>query len=449
MENSKKPIFTLHHLLYFIFLSVIMTTDAGFDAPLLLKMGEVFGVNQLSIAFLISIMAIAGAVFLPLWGAIADKVNRVRLIFLMILSGSIVSLLTVFTISLRTEFWLFGLMRFLAVVINTALGPAVFTLLVDFVPSKDRGGVMGWMGIAGTAAIGLGMTVSGIIPSLIYGSNFPLEFPYLFDFFAGLFYCGLTLTLKEPERGAQDEGLEELRKRGETYDYTLTLDGTLDFFRRPINLKLFSFYFLLIIVNSTLGKLFILFLNVQHGVQTGLATLMMFSIFGIQLVGQIYWGNVADRKFRETKDGRLKVMIKILGIGMCFIIPAFLIPFTFNYPAGVILFYIFAIVLATGSFFIIGTHPNTGVIVADVNFPEVRATTNSIMLLANTAATAIFIPIFTILALYTPLNYSGTYFLFMLICFPSAFLFLLSMRKSIIPNIERIQEELKRRVEKE
>ncbi|NVM02962.1 MAG: MFS transporter [Candidatus Helarchaeota archaeon] len=305
------------------------------------------------------------------------------------------------------------------------------------------------MGIAGTAAIGLGMTVSGIIPSLIYGSNFPLEFPFMFDFFAGLFYCGLTLTLKEPERGAQDEGLEELRQRGETYDYTLTLDGALDFFKRSINLKLFFFLFLLIIVNSTLGKLFILFLNVQHGVSTGLATLMMFSIFGIQLVGQIYWGNIADRKYREKKDGRLNVMIKILGIGMCFIIPAFLIPFTFNYPAGIILFYIFAIVLATGSFFIIGTHPNTGVIVADVNFPEVRATTNSIMLLANTAATAIFIPIFTILAIYTPLNYSGTYFIFMLICFPSAFLFLLSMRKSIIPNIEKIQEELRRRVEKD
>jgi len=86
MEASKKPIFTVHHLLYFIFLSVIMTTDAGFDAPLLVKMEEVFGVNQLSIAFLISIMAIAGAIFLPLWGAIADKVNRVRLIFIMILS---------------------------------------------------------------------------------------------------------------------------------------------------------------------------------------------------------------------------------------------------------------------------------------------------------------------------------------------------------------------------
>ena len=122
---------------------------------------------------------------------------------------------------------------------------------------------------------------------------------------------------------------------------------------------------------------------------------------------------------------------------------------TFIVIIEIILFYIFAIVLATGSFFIIGTHPNTGVIVADVNFPEVRATTNSIMLLANTVATAIFIPIFTILAIYTPLNYSGTYFLFMLICFPSAFLFLLSMRKSIIPNIERLQEELRRRVEKE
>lgn len=445
MERVEKPKFTMKHLLYFIFLNIIITTDIGFTAPLISKMATVFGVTVQHIAWLISIMAIAAAVFMPLWGVIADKVNRIYLIFLIVLSGAIISLFTVFTISWQSEFWIFGTMRFLAVVINTSLGPAVFTLLADLVPSKNRGGVIGWMGIAGTAAIGLGFIVSGILPPLFYGSDFPLEFPFWFDFFAGLIFCGLTLLLKEPKRGVQEEGLEEFYQRGESYTFTLTLKGALDFFRNSLNLKILLFHFLFITTSNLLGTYFITFLVEQHGVGEGFATLVMFIIFGIQLIGQIFWGQMGDKQYREKKNARLMVMIKSLGLGMFFIVPAFLIPF--NFQERYWLFILFALVLSIGSFFSVGVNPNRGVLIADVNFPEVRATVNSIIFLAKTAATAIFVPIFATLAENTLLNYSGAYFLFIICCLPASFIVLISMRGSVIPNVEKIQIELKKRVE--
>lgn len=445
MGKERENKFTTIHLLYFIFLNIIMTTDAGFDAPLISKMISTFGVTDVDVAILMSFMAISIAIFLPIWGIVADKVNRVHMIFVSVCLGSIVSFFTVITIELRTEFWVFCVMRLLAAIINTSLGPAIFTLLVDFVPAKNRGGIIGWMGIAGTAAVGLGMIVSGIIPTIFYGEDFPLQFPFWFDFIAGIISCGLTLLLREPKRGATEEALKELHEQGETYNFSLTLNGALDFFRVPINLKIFFFNFLTIIVNTVLGKFFIRFLESQYGIGSGLATLIMFMIFGVQLAGQIVWGNKGDVEYRKKKEGRLNVMIMVLGIGMCFLIPAFLVPF--NFEELFWLFPVFAILLSVGSFFGVGCSPNTGVIVAEINFPEVRATVNSIMFLANTAATAIFAPIFTILAITTPLNYSGTYFLFILICFPTAFLILLTIKKPLIPRIDFIQAELKKRIE--
>ncbi len=445
METRGQNKFTLFYLLYFIFLNIILTTDVGFTAPLIAKIALYFGVERIYVSWLISIMAIASAAFLPVWGVIADIVNRVKLIFIIVLSGAFVSFLTIFTISFHADFWIFGVMRFLAVVINASLGPAVFSLLVDLVPSKNRGAVIGWMGIAGTAAVGLGYIVSGIIPPLIYGSDFPLEFPFWFDFFAGLFFCGLTFRLKEPKRGGTDEGLRELYEKGETYTYTLTFDGALDFFRNPLNRKMFVFQFLIFTVNTMLGTYFITFLEVQHGREPMFGTIWMFIIFGIQLVGQIYWGGQGDKNFREKKDGRLLTMIKSSSIALCFLIPVFLVPFNFN--GGVGLFYLFALILAIGSFFGVGVNPNSGVVVADLNFPEVRATVNSLMFLAHTAALAISAPLFVTIAESTPLNYSGTYFMYISICLPLALLILLSMRKSIIPGIEKIQVELQRRTE--
>ncbi|MFX0102413.1 MAG: MFS transporter [Candidatus Hodarchaeota archaeon] len=434
------------HLLYFIFLNVIMTTDAGFMAPLFSRISEIFNVSDTDISWLISIMSIASAVFLPLWGMISDKVNRVYMIFFMVLAGALISLCTVFTITARSEFWFFGLMRLLAVVINTSLGPAIFTLLADLVASRERGVIIGWMGIAGTVAIGMGFIVSGIIPAIIYGDDFPLAFPFWFDFFAGIGFCGLTLLLKEPERGAKDEGLMALHEKGERYEYSLTLDGARDILKKKVNLQLLLFTFLIVVGNSALGTFFIKFLEEQHGLGTGLATLIMFGVFGVQLAGQIYWGGIGDRRFKERKEGRLKVMIRILSIGSFFLVPAFLIPFDFQDRSW--MFYIFAIIMAIGSFFAVGVNPNRGVLVADVNYPEERGTVNSIMFLANTAATASIAPIFAMLAERTPLNYSGAFFLVLAVSLPSSILVLLPMRETIGPGIEKIQEDLRKRVER-
>ena len=383
---------------------------------------------------------------MPLWGYLADKVNRIHLIFAITLAGAMIHLATACTIIDRTEFWVFGVMRFLAVVDTVAVGPAVYTLITDMVPAKERGAIIGWVGFAGLIGIGMGSIVSGVIPTLLYGPDFPLEFPFVFDFFAGALFCALTLFMKEPARGAQEEGLKELQERGVSYKITATTNRWA-FFKKRVNLLLLSFQFLCYVISTVLGTYFITFLVRQYGVSTGLATMLMMGIFGIELLGQIFWGNKGDKSFREEKDGRSRIIIRIMEVGACFLIPAFLLPFDFQERFW--LFIVFAIMLALGAFFVVGTTPNVSALVADVNFPEVRGSINSIFFLAQTASTAIFSPLFAFLAEATPLNYSGSYFIFMVVCIPLACIILIVTRKSIVPNIEAMQAELQHRANEE
>ncbi|HME55047.1 MAG TPA: MFS transporter [Candidatus Lokiarchaeia archaeon] len=434
--------FTLTHLLYFIFLNIIMTTDTGFTAPLITKISTIFSVTVSEISWLISIMAITAAAFMPLWGYLADKLNRVHLIFAITLVGAIIHLVTAFTITARAEFWVFGLMRFLAVIDTVAVGPAVYTLITDMVPASQRGVIIGWIGFAGTLGIGTGIVVSGVMPTIFYGENFPLEFPFLFDFFGGVLFCVLTVFIKEPARGAHEEGLKELQGREATRLAELTTNRW-SFFKKSVNLMLLSFQFLCNVVSTALGTYFITFLVKQYAVPTSIATLLMMGIFGIELLSQVLWGGAGDRRYRSAKNGRSRLMIVIMGIGGCFLIPAFLIPFNFQDRSW--MFALFAIMLATGSFFVVGTSPNLNALVADVNFPEVRGSINSIVLISQTAATAIFSPLFAFLAEATPLNYSGSFFIFMATCIPIAFVILIAMKGLIVPNIDAIQAELQRR----
>ncbi len=444
--NLAKPKFTILHLLYFINLNIVITTDAGFLAPLISKMMIVFGVSLIQISLYISLMTLIPALLIPIFGIMADKLKRILIIFFTVLSGALVSVIMAFVIISELNFIFFALFGILAATMNAAIGPAIFSLLVDYVPPSNRAGIIAWLGISGTAAIGLGYLVSGIIPSIIYGPQFPLWFPYIFDAVLGFIFAGLILLIKEPHRGIQEEGLRELYEKGGSYEYTLTFAGAKDFIKKPINRRILLFEFFLRIRHAILGTYFITFLIVTHGFNELTATEVMFALFGIQLIGQVYFGRKGDIAYQSRKDGHLQVMIKTLGLSLFFVPWVFLIPFNFQTTTGLALFFLFAGVLIIGSFFEVGAIPSVGAILAEVNPPEVRGTANSINFLLITIGRAIMVPLYAIICIdLLNGNYALTFFFFILFDIP-AFIILLTMRKIMVPSIEKIQEELKVRI---
>jgi MFS family permease len=430
-------------LLFFIALNIITTTDAGFNAPLIVKMTSVFNVDVVVVSFYLSLLTTIPALLIPIFGILSDKFKRVLIVFIVVLCGALVSVLIVLVILFVQNFVIFAIFGILAGTINIALGPTLFSLIVDYVPAKNRAGVIGWMGIAGTTAIALGFIVSGIIPVSIFGPDFPLWFPYVFDAVSGFLFAGLTLLIKEPPRGIQEEGLSELYAKGESYSYTLTFEGAKDFIRSPINQRLILFNVFSKILSGMLGTYFITFLIINHGFNEATATYIMFAIFGIQLFGQIFWGNKGDKAFQIEKDGHLKIMIKTTLMALFFVTWVFLIPFNFETQVGIYLFLFFAIILAIGSFFGVGSIPSFGAVIAAVNPPEIRGTANSINFLITTVVKSVFLIIFALIAVnLLNNNYSLTFFFFALSYIPTL-LVLLTMRKIIVPSIDKVQEKLK------
>ncbi len=448
MTASKiiRPKFTILHLLYFINLSIITNTDAGFIAPLIVKIKSTFLVDLITVSVYLTLLTIIPALLVPAFGIVADKFKRSPIIFIIVLCGAIISSLMVLVIMFSQNFILFAFFGIIAGIINFSLGPILFSLIVDYVPAKNRAGVIGWMGIAGTSAIALGFIVSGIIPISLFGSDFPLWFPYIFDAIFGFIFAGLTLLLKEPPRGIQEEGLMDLYSKGEKYEYTLTFKGTIKYIKNPINQRIILFVSFSTILSGMLGTYFITFLIENHGFNEATATLVMFAIFGIQLFGQIYWGKKGDQIYQTVKNGHLKIMIKTLIMSIIFVSWVFLIPFNFETSIGFYLFLFFAIILAIGSFFGVGPIPNTGAVVASVNLPEIRGTANSINFLLKTIIKAIMIFLFAVISVnLLKNNYALTFFFFTLFNIP-AIIILFTMKKIIINSIEKVQEELKERV---
>ena len=99
------------------------------------------------------------------------------------------------------------------------------------------------------------------IPPGLKIPNFPLWFPFLFDAIFGFLYAGLTLLLKEPPRGIQEEGLIDLYEKGEVYKYSLSLDEIKKYIKSPMNQRLILFVTLSTILSGMLGTYFITFLE--------------------------------------------------------------------------------------------------------------------------------------------------------------------------------------------
>ncbi|MHA1805453.1 MAG: MFS transporter [Promethearchaeota archaeon] len=241
-------------------------------------------------------MTLIPVLLIPVFGLMADKFKRNLLVFFIVLGGAIVNLMMAFISAYLKNFILFSIFGIGAALMNAAIGPTLFLLLIDFVPPKNRASIIAWLGISGTAAIGFGCIISSIIPTIIYGSQFPLWFPCFVDAIVGFIFSLLILLIKDPLRGIQEEGLQELYESGGSYNYTLTFMGARRLLKDPVNKRLILFDFFIGIRYALLGTYFITFLIENHGLNEFTATQLMFGLLSIQLIGQIYFG----RKFFEV-----------------------------------------------------------------------------------------------------------------------------------------------------
>lgn len=157
-------------MLFIVALIVLLNADQMVMSPNIGKIEEEFGVSDAQIGFVGAIFTVIGAVISLVWGYLADKYNRKRLLIYSILVGEIPCLMTAFSMNFgQFFFW-----RMLTGIGVGASFPIVFSLIGDMFDEVNRAKVAALMGAAISVGNILGMVVGGFL-----GPTFGWRVPFV------------------------------------------------------------------------------------------------------------------------------------------------------------------------------------------------------------------------------------------------------------------------------
>ncbi|MCF6525225.1 MFS transporter [Streptomyces sp. JJ36] len=297
---------------------------------------ESFGLTNTGIGLLVSVVALAAAVFTVPAGLLTDRVRRTRLLAA---SAALWVAATVVSALATSFLWLLVARAGLGAVTATA-GPAVASLSGDYFPARERARMLGYILVGELAGTGLGFAVSSVAGDLL---GWRLGIWWLAV--PGLLVVWAVARLPEPERGGQSmlrpepgasagagdgEGLatQAARARGITPDPRLVLRSdprrrsrwwALGYVLRvPTNMVL--------IIASALGYFYFtgvrafanIFAAEQYGLRPSLAGALVLLAGVGAIAGVLTGGRVADRMLRR---GRVNARVLVAVVALLAIPP--------------------------------------------------------------------------------------------------------------------------------
>jgi len=206
-----------------ILITIFLTADQAALVPNYLLVENEFGISHSQIGIVSSVFILVGALVTLLWGYLADKYSRKKLLLIGTLLGEIPCFLTAFVNSYPQLF----VVRILTGFGIGVILPVASSLLGDYFPSRERGKGFGWF----LSAAGFGYLTGAAIAGII-GPRFSWRYPFILAaapnfLLAPLFY----LLVKEPKRGETELG--EFLKTGLVYNYKVKLSD----FKRLITIR--------------------------------------------------------------------------------------------------------------------------------------------------------------------------------------------------------------------
>lgn len=150
-------------------------------------------------------VAIAGMVVVVPAGYLADRVNRKRLIALVVASWSVI----IAAGGLATSFAVFFATRIVLGAADSLEGTSASSLLADYYPPSSRGRVFGFHRMAYFVGGGLGVLLGGVI-----GDAFGWRAAFFFMIVPGLVVAAFVARMHEPPRGQMDRIVGQLRDEG-------------------------------------------------------------------------------------------------------------------------------------------------------------------------------------------------------------------------------------------
>ena len=334
------------------------------------------------------------------WGYRVDKTNR-RPLFLI---GLFIFIMGNVILLLQTQnivFYIIGRCIFMGIGLGS-LGPAAYSYTGDLLQFEKRSTINSTLSITGIGGIGLGILLSGLV-SRIY-----LFLPFILLILLGLLLMVILFLYPEPIRGSEEPEVKKLLDRNsntkervqiveQTYSQKISFDSVKILLKRKTNIFvlvqgffalfpsiIFSYYLISYLHDSRYGG---------SGLQLTFALVLAMGAASGRLLGFPFFGWLGDKlhfsshKFLKNK-GRALIPTVTMFIQAPIMILAFLVPLPSLYGKEQIFptflfshmqFILFCILFFIGAFIGGGSGPNRSSIMFDVNEPELRGQTSSIL----------------------------------------------------------------------
>jgi MFS family permease len=297
---------------------------------------------------------IVGAVFYPLWGYLADRFPRYKLLAL----ASFIWGSTTWLAAIAPTYPLFVATR-ATTGIDDSSYPGLYSLISDYFGPKVRGKIYGILQLS----MPLGYLIGMLLALLLGGVIGWRHVFYLTGTLGLLLAAVIYLGVKEAPRGSTEPELADLAEMG---IYRFNWKTARDLFRKRTLILLFAQGFFGVFPWNVITYWFFVYLEKERGYAGDTILVTMVPAVLVLAVGYPVGGALGDFFFKKYLRGR--VLVSATGV----IIGAILMYLTINVPLeqqG-----LFMGMLVVTALFIPFASPNVVSTVYDITLPEVRST---------------------------------------------------------------------------
>jgi MFS family permease len=454
---------TGYTIFVFVALAAFDNIIIGLFPPLFSSIANTLHVSISALGLASGVNILVTSISSIIWGYLAGKFNRKRLI----IAGTIIWSIAVFFTSISSSYAQLFIFQIFTGIGLGCIASIGFSVLTDYIPHKSRGMLLSLWGMSqGLGGIAGAITASLIAPTL--GWRKPFEIVSIIGFLLIILY----LFIKEPALGESEPELQQLIKKGYDYNYNIEFKQLHDIVLKHSNILLFLQAFFFNIAIGTLIWLPTLYISkIQHqgySLNTSIvAAGYLYAIFQLGGMSSTYFGYLGDKYQRKTYKGRAIITAAFTFIMMPLYVLMFFMPMNNlqlpnNNNAILILFALIKQIIVnpwmTGLFIISflasaaqsANTPNWLALITDVNLPEHRGTAFSIANLANGLGRTIGNSGVGILLIMVssyktePQNYIITLAIFQILLIPSSICYI-KMAKSNVKDIIEAKSILKKR----
>jgi len=333
-----------------------------------------FRITDADIGLMSGLFTVLGAIVSLLVGYLSDKWQRKMLFVYSVLLSEIPCFLTAFSAT-YTQFFIFRILTGFGV---GASFPVIFSLIGDLYGEKERAAAVAWM----TTVMGVGQILGQLVSGYI-GPSTGWRLPFVIvSVPTVVVLLVFFLVVREPPRGAAEEGVNSLVAQGYLYPKSIRFRDYLRLFSIRTNLFLFIQGILGTVPWGAIPLFIVKFLSENKGLSIEAAT-TAFLLFGAGNVAGTILGGLAGGPLLKRKPAFLPQFCAVttfVGAGLTLYMFVGL-------PQGSLLWTLVLGFLA--AFFASMTGPNVRTMLLDTNVPENRGAIFSVFNLTDSVGTGI------------------------------------------------------------